>query len=325
MTISTAPLGLVAALAPRPEVTALAERGARAGGTDFGSVLADEAGTGASRDASDARDALDARDASDALSGDAAETWFDGAMRRFTAWCVQRGWWWRWEISWITTTHLGALQNKSADVLRWTEPLFEAYIAGAWILHWTNDTLYWIAKPTVHVEKTATGRRLHNATGPTLESAVENLYFWHGILVPAYAITNPEWITLAEIESETNAEVRRALIERFGYERYCREAKLNLVDSCPADHAMIGLRDAKLWRRNELCLLDVLNSTPEPDGTTKRYVIPVDPDAYGGRAGRECLAATASTWRKRSDPTVLFHETPEDYGRTTNGLPMAES
>jgi hypothetical protein len=167
--------------------------------------------------------------------------------------------------------------------------------------------------------------RLHNDSGPAVGWKNWAIYAIHGIRVPEHVVMRPDMITLAEIDAEENAEIRRVMIERFGYERYCREAKLQLVDSCPADHAMIGLRDAKLWRRNELCLLDVLNSTPEPDGTVKRYVIPVDPDAYGGRAGRECLAATASTWRKRSDPNVLFHKTPEDYGRTTDGSQMAES
>ena len=64
--------------------------------------------------------------------------------------------------------------------------------------------------------------------------------------------------------------------------------------------------------------LDMRNSTPEPDGSVRRYVLSVDGDAYNGRAGRECLAAMASTWRTPSDYSLYF-ETPEHY------RPFAES
>ena len=80
------------------------------------------------------------------------------------------------------------------------------------------------------------------------------------------------------------------------------------------------MRTARLWRddANDIVLLDVLNSTPEPDGSVKRYVIPVEPEAYGGRASREVLAAAASTWRRPSDMSLYFAK-PEDY------RPIAES
>jgi hypothetical protein len=182
------------------------------------------------------------------------------------------------------------------------------------MLHWTDDTLYWVAKPTVHVEKSAQGgRRLHNEHYAALESDVENLYFWHGVMVPAFVVVRPDWITLQHIENETNAEVRRILVERYGHERYLRESKAEMVDSCPEDHALIGMRTAKLWRVGDITMLDLLNSTPEPDGSTKRYVIPVDGDRYDGRAGRECIAASASTWRRRGDPTQLVFSRPEGY------------
>jgi len=92
------------------------------------------------------------------------------------------------------------------------------------MLVWTTDTIYWAQKPTVAIERGAFGRRLHCENGPACANEIENIYFWHGVMVPAYAVTQPSWITLAEIESEQNAEVRRVLIERFGWERYIRES-----------------------------------------------------------------------------------------------------
>lgn len=137
--------------------------------------------------------------------------------------------------------------------------------------------------------------------------------------VPQDVIENPAGITVERIKGENNAEVRRVLIERYGYERYIADARLQLVDQCGADHKLVGLRTARLFRDGDLVLLDVLNSTPEPDGSVRRYVLPIDPDAYGGRAAKDCLAAVASTWRKRSDPTQLYFARPEDY------QPMLES
>ncbi|MDP2705072.1 MAG: hypothetical protein Q8O71_01585 [bacterium] len=103
-----------------------------------------------------------------------------------------------------------------AAVLSWSAPAYDAFRAGAWIAYWTDTVLYWAAKPRVHVEVAATTRRLHRADGPAVESDVEPLYFWHGVLVPAHVIEAPQTITVAEIQAEDDAEVRRVLRERFG-------------------------------------------------------------------------------------------------------------
>lgn len=229
--------------------------------------------------------------------------------------------WIHFDLSWFAMTYTGAVEAGAVAVMAWSKPLYDAFLSGAWLLHWTDDTLYWVAKPSVFTEALPRGgRQLHNATGPAMESDVESRYFWHGVLVPAHAVVNPAQITQEEIRAASNTEVRRVLIERYGYERYLHDADLTLVDACPDDHPLPGLRTARLFRddHNQIVLLDMLNSTPEPDGSVKRYVISVDGDAYEGRAGKECLAAMASTWRRQSDYSLYF-QTPEAY------RPMAES
>ena len=156
--------------------------------------------------------------------------------------------------------------------------------------------------------------QLHCETGPAVSYPDGwNIYYIHGVAVNEQIVMRPETLTLKQINDEANAEVRRIMVERYGYEKFLRESDAKLVDSCPDDHALKGLRTAKLWHIGEIVMLDVLNSTPEPDGTTKRYVIPVDGTLYGGKAGRSCHAATASTWRKRGDRTQLAFARPEDY------------
>lgn len=243
---------------------------------------------------------------------------------QFARWLINPQGWWNWvgfDLAWFALTYMGACQTGTAAVAAWAKPLYNAFLNGACLLHWTNDALYWAAKPTLHTEPLPSGSpQPHCATGPALESDVEDLCAWHGIVVAPHVVTHPERITLGEIAATPNAEVRRVLIERYGYGRYLHDAGLSLVDACAANHSLTGLRSARLYHdaQNDLFLLDMRNSTPEPDGSVRRYVLSVDGDAYSGRAGRECLAAMASTWRTPSD-YALYFETPEHY------RPIAES
>ena len=126
---------------------------------------------------------------------------------------------------------IGATQLGKSAVLSWSLPVFDAFCAGAWMFTWTDHTLYWVRKPEVRIENTPGGRRLHCADGPACANAIENLYFLHGVLVPAYAVLRPEWITLDEIQTEGNEEVRRTLIEQMGWEKYLHGTNAKLLDT----------------------------------------------------------------------------------------------
>ena len=141
-----------------------------------------------------------------------------------------------------------------------------------------------------------------------------SLYHVHGVRVPEYVVMRPEQITVALIDAEQNAEIRRVMLDRFGPDRYVKESGAAVIDSCTSDHAIAGLRTAKLYRQElngdePIVMLDMLNSTPEPDGSIKRYMIRIDPNAYGGV--KTCLAAMASTYRM-PDGSMLFAK-PNDY------------
>jgi len=109
------------------------------------------------------------------------------------------------------------------------------------------------------------------------------------------------------------------MISLFGSARYAREGNFTVVDKCGPDHPIMGLRNAILLRRDltedePMVMLDMQDSSPDPKtGEYKRYLLRVDPTAYGGQAGRECHAAMASTWRVKSDTTQLAFRRPEDY------------
>ena len=138
----------------------------------------------------------------------------------------------------------------------------------------------------------------------------------HGLRVPEYIIERPYEITIEKIYAEQNAEIRRVMIERYGMTRYIHDSGADVVDSRPENFFLKGLRGARLLRKEQvndepIVMIAVKNSTPEPDGSIKDYTLRVDPNAYGGLAGTDCLAAIASTWRNE-DGSLVFTR-PQDY------------
>lgn len=170
--------------------------------------------------------------------------------------------------------------------------------------------------------------RLHNADGAAVEYADGYVsYAWHGVPVSPRLITDPASITLREIEREVNAEIRRVMLERYGWTRFMADSGANVVDSMPMDHPVAGLRGArllvkKLFRESEpIVYLELMNRTPEADGTFKRYLQRIDPMAYNGDAGRLCHAALASLWHHRDDDGQLVRT----FSQWQSYQPTAES
>jgi len=201
-------------------------------------------------------------------------------------------------MSYLSAVYFGAKELNLPQVLAWSEPVFEAFKAGCWQLYWTDEVLYWFAKPTVHVEQMpGGGRRMHNDKYAALESDIENLYFWHGVMVPAFVVVRPDWITVKHIETEENAEVRRIMIERYGMARY-------LVDSGAKEihHDDFGTLYSKEIPGDEpLVMVKVVNSTAEPDGSFKDYFLRVPPTVT---RAREAVAWTFDVPEEQYEPVL---------------------
>ena len=104
-------------------------------------------------------------------------------------------------------------------------------MSGAWLLYFTETTVYWVSKPTVRPELSSGAKRLHCEDYAALESDLANVYFWHGVMVPAFVVTRPDWITIDMIRAEQNQEVRRVMIERMGWDKFCSEAGVIVLSS----------------------------------------------------------------------------------------------
>jgi len=225
-----------------------------------------------------------------------------------------------WELSWTSCTLFDAVERRDSAVEAWLRPLFEAFVAGCWLLYWTGDTLYWVAKPTVRREPGT--QRLHHDAHAALESDIVNLYVWHGTRVPPFVIVRPDLITIGRIDREDNAEVRRVMIERYRHGEEIHGAAAFICDAGGRrlDH---DERYGTLWRLDDtparvirdsreaaevripgdeaIAMIEVVNRTPELDGSFKRYWLRVQPTM---RTAREAVAWTFNMPAEQYAPEI---------------------
>ena len=154
---------------------------------------------------------------------------------------------------------------------------------------------------SIHRESTTPGvrgwnsHRLHNIHGPAIAWNGFAVYAIHGVRVPEAVVMRPETITAKQVADEPNAEVRRVMVERMGAAKYLQQADAKLIDE--------GKR-GKLWRCERkddtaLEMVEVLNSTPEPDGTIKTYFLRVKP---GFKTAQAAIAWTFGMESKQYKP-----------------------
>ena len=123
--------------------------------------------------------------------------------------------------------------------------------------------------------------RLDRGDGPALAYPDGfALYAWRGMPVPAEFLDALASLTPERIRTEENAELRRVMLEYYGYDRY-------LTD--PAPSRCTG-RDRILWRialegDEDVVMVEVVNSTPEPDGTYRTYWLRVPPRTRTAKEG----------------------------------------
>lgn len=150
--------------------------------------------------------------------------------------------------------------------------------AGWW---WAFEHVAVLTERPTEVHRDNLGR-LHGEQGPALcYPDGFAMYAWRGMPIPPEIVVELRSLTLDRIQSEPNAEMRRVMMEHFGYDRYLRESHATRVH---ADETGV------LWRvevpgDEPLVMVEVVNSTPEPDGTSRTYFLRVPPHIRTARAG----------------------------------------
>ncbi|MGD9680371.1 MAG: DUF6745 domain-containing protein [Candidatus Obscuribacterales bacterium] len=128
--------------------------------------------------------------------------------------------------------------------------------------------------------------RLHCEDGPALSfQDGQAIHFIHGVVVPETVVTEPGSLTVELIEAETNVEVRRIMIERFGLERYIEESGAVLIDS--DDCGILYRKEQKL--DEPLVVVKVVDSTSVVQGEPRHYFLRVPPYM---RTARQAVAWT---------------------------------
>ncbi|WP_280345883.1 DUF6745 domain-containing protein [Nocardia neocaledoniensis] len=150
--------------------------------------------------------------------------------------------------------------------------------AGWW---WPYEQVAVISERPLELHRDEAGR-LDRGDGPALRYADGfALYAWRGMPVPAEFLATLATLTPQRIRDEDNAELRRVMLEHYGYDRYLTESGAE-----PVHRDETGI----LWRialvgDEDVVMVEVVNSTPEPDGTSRTYWLRVPPTTRTAREG----------------------------------------
>nr|WP_107440716.1 hypothetical protein [Streptomyces sp. SAT1] len=150
--------------------------------------------------------------------------------------------------------------------------------AGWW---WPFEKAAVICERPVALHRDEAGR-LDRGDGPALAYPDGfALYAWRGMPVPAAFLAELSTLTPERIRTEENAELRRVMLEHYGYDRYLADS-----GAVPVHRDETGT----LWRIDlegdePVVMVEVLNSTPEPDGTRRTYWLRVPPSTREAREG----------------------------------------
>ncbi|MGW4731923.1 DUF6745 domain-containing protein [Streptomyces shenzhenensis] len=153
-----------------------------------------------------------------------------------------------------------------------------ARAAGWW---WPYEKTGIVSERPVELHRDEAGR-LDRGDGPALAFPDGfALHAWRGMPVPAEFLGGLTGLTPQRIRDEENAELRRVMLEHYGYDRYLEESG---AEPLQRDEAGV------LWRielegDEPLVMVEVVNSTPEPDGTHRTYWLRVPPRTRTAREG----------------------------------------
>lgn len=128
--------------------------------------------------------------------------------------------------------------------------------------------------------------RLHDASGPALRYPDGwSVWAWKGVEVPRRIIEQPGEITLEAIDAEANVQVRRCMIEIMTPARY-----VALGGAARIAEDETGVLWRKIWFATDAwAAVEVINATPEADGTRRHFFLQVPAHM---RTAREAVAWT---------------------------------
>ena len=173
------------------------------------------------------------------------------------------------DVAWLSALDTASGLDGLTEVAR---------TAGWW---WPYENVTIITERPTQLHRDEAGR-LDRGDGPALAySDGFALHAWRGLPVPGEFLDRLSTLTPQLIRAEENAELRRVMLEFYGYDRYLEESGAQ-----PVHRDETGV----LWRieltgDEDAVMVEVVNSTPEPDGTSRTYWLRVPPTTRTAREG----------------------------------------
>jgi hypothetical protein len=191
----------------------------------------------------------------------------------------------------------GAYLSACRDILGLQLPIHEKYkaweesVIDAGGFRWMHAE-FCIVSDYPEILKKDDRNRPHCEDGPSHKWRDNwSLWYWHGVRVTQQIVEAPQTLTPKQIEDEPNAEIRRVMLERFGWERFLKETNAEQIHQDD-----IGILYRKEIKNDvPLVMVRVINSTAEPDGTFKEYFLRVPANITTARG------AIAWTFDKTAD------------------------
>jgi hypothetical protein len=134
-------------------------------------------------------------------------------------------------------------------------------------------------------------------------------YYWHGFRIPPADANSPDytWIIREKhrlnpdiIEKEANAELRRVMLEIYGYDRYIKERNAEVIssdkDGNGNERSLLRVKIAG----QEVRLLRVMNGTIELDGKRREFTL----GAMRGETPHDAVAASYGIAPKKYKESV---------------------
>jgi hypothetical protein len=202
-------------------------------------------------------------------------------------------------FSFQSAAWLGALQylHDVCGLVRQT-----GAVAGLWKLAasacWMapHEQVCWlIRRPTLI--RCDTNGRLHAADGPALRFGPDcAVYAWKGIIIPGRLIERSDLVDVRAIDAAHDPQIRRCMIDIMTPQKFVEQGGAHRVAEDDA-----GILWRQRWRWEAWAAVEVINGTPEPDGTHKRYFLQVPPTV---RTPREGVAWTYGLSERQYRPVV---------------------
>lgn len=192
-------------------------------------------------------------------------------------------------------------ENKKLNL--WAE------LAQNCFIFWPYENVCFISeKPTsICMETDRESPRLHAIGKPAIKFA-DGYAIWRirGVTVTKdIAMGN---FKAKDIQKQPNVEVQRVMIDMYGEGKYIED-----IGAKPIHEDRFGrLYQVKFQNDSEdLFMIRLVDSTPQPSGEYKIYWLNINPEHYNGAAGKIAHAAVASTWRNKD--SSLYFDNYLDY------------